>query len=232
MMGKNIYNLIGGSVMRTRITWLMVLILWPAVASAREWTDNTGRYHTNGKLMARMGNSIWLEKTDGQPVVVPFDKLCAADRAYLVETLGADPAAPIAPTVNPERAQWSQATLTNGRFKLTGMQDDIVEEEDPHARPRKYIYHGCGVTAHLARTPSPSPGIGTVAYWLGGWHRLDGLESAAAQPHYYVFRVVVAGNNYSYWAFGKHTYGCGSYPVYVWNGAWILKAWTNRERVY
>ena len=48
----------------------------------RVWEDATGKHHTVADLVAVVGDSVELEKTDGKTVTVPLEKLSKADRVY------------------------------------------------------------------------------------------------------------------------------------------------------
>ena len=49
----------------------------------RTWIDNTGRFHTEGRLIEINETHIRLLKTNGKTCTVPHSRLCAADAAYV-----------------------------------------------------------------------------------------------------------------------------------------------------
>ena len=53
------------------------------VESFRQWTDNTGHFKIEAKLVEVQGTQAVLEKRDGGRVRVPIRRLCEADRNYL-----------------------------------------------------------------------------------------------------------------------------------------------------
>jgi WD40 repeat protein len=51
--------------------------------SGREWTDVTGSFHLEAKLLTVKEGKVYLEKSDGKVVPVPLDRLSEPDRKYL-----------------------------------------------------------------------------------------------------------------------------------------------------
>ncbi len=60
------------------------LLSTAGVASGREWTDATGKYHTDARLLQCCNDTAWLEKPNGKLLLVPLDKLSFVDRAYVI----------------------------------------------------------------------------------------------------------------------------------------------------
>jgi mono/diheme cytochrome c family protein len=54
-----------------------------AICQAREWRDATGQFKVEAELVAVRDGKVYLEKTDGNVVSVPLEKLSRADRDYL-----------------------------------------------------------------------------------------------------------------------------------------------------
>ncbi len=62
---------------------LACLLMLPSVASARVWTDSSGKYSIEANLIAFNGTTVVLQRADHQLGQVPIDKLSPADRDYL-----------------------------------------------------------------------------------------------------------------------------------------------------
>ena len=58
-------------------------LLLGSAASAREWTDVTGKFKYQGELVAVRAGKVILEKADGTIISIALEKLSAADRAFL-----------------------------------------------------------------------------------------------------------------------------------------------------
>jgi hypothetical protein len=52
----------------------------------RRWSDSTGKYATNARLIRVRGNAIVLEKVNQKQVTVPIERLSIADRTFLIES--------------------------------------------------------------------------------------------------------------------------------------------------
>ncbi|MGN6133198.1 MAG: SHD1 domain-containing protein [Aureliella sp.] len=52
-------------------------------AWAREWVDATGRYRVEAELVSLRGDKVILEKSDGNIITLPIDRLSLADQNYL-----------------------------------------------------------------------------------------------------------------------------------------------------
>src|SRR5215211_5222173 len=62
---------------------LFAFLLIPNIASARVWTDSTGKYSIEANLIAFNDLTVVLQRPDHQLGQVPIDKLSQADRDYL-----------------------------------------------------------------------------------------------------------------------------------------------------
>lgn len=62
---------------------LFLGLFLPALASARQWTDSTGKYKQEADLVDFDSDVVILKKADGHLVAVPFDKLSEADQHYV-----------------------------------------------------------------------------------------------------------------------------------------------------
>ncbi|HVT26502.1 MAG TPA: SHD1 domain-containing protein [Lacipirellulaceae bacterium] len=75
---------------------IAVVVALPNLASARIWTDSTGRYTIDADLIAFNGQMVVLKRADHQLGEVPIDKLSKADRKYLVSKEANDAMAQVA----------------------------------------------------------------------------------------------------------------------------------------
>ncbi|MEI8214150.1 MAG: SHD1 domain-containing protein [Planctomycetota bacterium] len=55
----------------------------PIADSFRNWSDTTGKFSVEAKLVKVTADSVQLEKADGQKITVPLSKLSVDDRNYL-----------------------------------------------------------------------------------------------------------------------------------------------------
>jgi hypothetical protein len=219
------------------LAWVVLATAWVSVASGREWTDASGLYHTEARLMGWNGVDIWLEKSGGQTIVVPIEKLSAADRMHVLAQLATEDKLHAAPAVNPERSgkSPSESIEASGHIQLTKA---LVTQEQvgtpvgisQQGQCLKYIYRGCGLNSQLILS-SERPAIGTILYCFGGKHRLDGLDYFRLDPKYFVFRVTSPGTSYAFWSFARIPNVCGCYSVWAWDGKWTLRGWMCRECV-
>jgi hypothetical protein len=59
----------------------------------REWTDNSGQFRVQGRLVLILAGKVRLLKETGRSTTVPVERLSEADRAYVTEVVaryGAD----------------------------------------------------------------------------------------------------------------------------------------------
>ena len=54
-------------------------------AEMRKWTDSTGSFSVNAKLVSNEDGSVKLEKEDGRIITLPLTKLSDKDQTYLEE---------------------------------------------------------------------------------------------------------------------------------------------------
>ena len=64
-------------------TALLACVLIAQAATARTWTDVTGKFTIEADLVAVEGEQVRLKKTDGTIVTLPINKLSLADRRFL-----------------------------------------------------------------------------------------------------------------------------------------------------
>ena len=62
---------------------LLLAVAVSVSVSAREWTDNTGTYKTEANLVEVRGNQVVLQKSNGQVISLPIDRLSKSDQEYL-----------------------------------------------------------------------------------------------------------------------------------------------------
>jgi hypothetical protein len=62
--------------------WVLVMIL-PAAAQSRQWTDSSGHYKFDAELVAFNGTTVVLQRSDHELVALAIEKLSDADREYL-----------------------------------------------------------------------------------------------------------------------------------------------------
>src|SRR6476620_1117401 len=82
--------------MRTSSFVLASVFLVPTLASARVWTDSTGKYSIDADLIAFNDSTVVLQRPDHQLGQVPIDKLSQADRDYLKGKEASDAAKKVA----------------------------------------------------------------------------------------------------------------------------------------
>ncbi len=69
--------------------WIRYLLLvacllsWSSYASGREWADSSGQFRIEAKLVTVKDGKAYLEKSDGEVIAVPVDRLSKADQDYL-----------------------------------------------------------------------------------------------------------------------------------------------------
>lgn len=211
----------------------------------RTWTDASGTYHVEARLLGRVGDTVWLEKDGGHASTIDINKLSIADRDYVTKRLSSDPVTADPPAVSPNKLNVQDKLAGTGRkifhfaaAEATAEPKAGAEEIDEYGRRLKYIYcccccGCCDINAHIIVGVGPPLGIGTVTYWLWGFHFMDGLEYVPGPFFpFWFYRVTIPGNGYSWWAFSRVPNGCGCYSVWAWNGQWEFKCWACRERVW
>jgi hypothetical protein len=228
--------------MRTVLSLLGVWLLLSSFAAAREWTDDTGAYHAEARLLGRDGDTIWLARSDGKTVKVALDRLSAADRTFVEETLALEPLVPKVPQMNPAAISVTeprQKVIRSFRFASASVTQVAQESSEAEAADlpgskHKYLYRGCDFDAQIIVFKGPPVGIGTVAYWREWHHRLDGLEFFFEDNSHFHCKVIFHGDGYKFWSFGRIPNCCGCYPVWAWDFVMRphFKGWHYREKVW
>src|SRR6476660_8993910 len=118
--------------MRTSSFVLASILLIPTLASARVWTDSTGKYSIEASLIAFNDSTVILQRADHQLGQVPIDKLSQADRDYLKGKEAGDAAKKVAGATQ----TW---TLRTGE-KLIGRVVGFAQKQMTVQRRRGNIY--------------------------------------------------------------------------------------------
>ena len=122
------------------------------VDAFRQWTDDTGKFSIEAKLVEVQGANALLEKRDGGRMTVPIARLCESDRKYLAErggggsegAAGEAPAegsgagAPPTSSETPVEADWSSVDkpMFGGVGKPSNLEPDgAAEAEEISERP-------------------------------------------------------------------------------------------------
>ncbi|MCD0462833.1 SHD1 domain-containing protein [Roseiconus lacunae] len=73
--------------MRLQFRWLfsLALVTLPAIASARQWSDQSGRFQVEGQLVASDEDKVVVRTEEQGLLVLRIDQLSKADRSYLAE---------------------------------------------------------------------------------------------------------------------------------------------------
>ncbi|MCC9603421.1 hypothetical protein LOC67_22970 [Stieleria sp. JC731] len=106
--------------------WLALVIvvasfaLAPSVSSARQWTDQTGKYRVEAELVAVRGKNVVLERADGRIVSLPINRLSNADQEFLQQHLAEQnkPAKPVADQPNADEADVERSPIANSTAAL------------------------------------------------------------------------------------------------------------------
>ena len=76
---------------RTSLFAITLCFLVTCPAAARKWTDNTGSFSVEADLQELRENEVVLKKADGTSIVVPLNRLSAADRKHLMSLSAPEP---------------------------------------------------------------------------------------------------------------------------------------------
>lgn len=101
-----------------RFTFFLLLLAVTALSSlqAREWTDATGKYRIEAKLVVVHGDKVVLERPDGKIISIPVAKLSDEDQTFLKE-LTATKAGPSSESDRPADTKAS-AAMSNSASAL------------------------------------------------------------------------------------------------------------------
>jgi len=69
--------------MRTLIAAVLVFAVCTPVASARTWTDSTGKHTVEAEFVDLKGGKVRLKKANGSTLSITLDKLSSADQEYV-----------------------------------------------------------------------------------------------------------------------------------------------------
>ncbi|WP_286766341.1 MULTISPECIES: SHD1 domain-containing protein [Rhodopirellula] len=102
--------------MRFTIFLLLLAVTALSTLQAREWTDATGKYRIEAKLVVVHGDKVVLERPDGKIISIPVAKLSDEDQTFLKE-LVAKKAGPSSESDRPADTQAS-AAMSNSASAL------------------------------------------------------------------------------------------------------------------
>lgn len=71
--------------LHTTFVLLAAIAMFSTSAEAREWSDSTGRHRTEAELVKHEDDKVWFKDTAGRSRSVDFERLSAADQAYVME---------------------------------------------------------------------------------------------------------------------------------------------------
>ncbi|CAD71673.1 MAG TPA: hypothetical protein DDX19_11310 [Rhodopirellula baltica] len=113
-----------------RFTFFLLLLAITALSSlqAREWTDATGKYRIEAKLVVVHGDKAVLERPDGKIISIPIAKLSDADQTFLKE-LAAKSAGPNRTTNRPADRKPSAASPNSASTLNVSPKDLAVQTE-------------------------------------------------------------------------------------------------------
>ena len=196
---------------------LAITLAFTGQSVGREWTDNTGRFHREADFVRWEDGNVWLTTANAKEIRVPFARLSTTDQNFIKAEIGKVPK----PTADPLLSPWRASV-----FKLTEYQSDDAADRgiDHAAPPRKYVYHSCGLTAHLVIDK------GTINYWIHGQEWMAQLRYLATGPGpYWYYRPSVGDPSTVQWAFAIHPSGCGCCRYAVWRSdgkRWIFHCYS------
>lgn len=76
-----------------------ITLLVAASGFAREWTDVTGKYKVEAEFVSLSDGQVTLARLDQRTIVVPLERLSAADRAFVEQQAGQATASDAAPPI-------------------------------------------------------------------------------------------------------------------------------------
>jgi len=97
-----------------------------AAAAPRTWSDPSGKFKIEARLLRVEDGKVVLRRTDDKEVTVPLDKLCEADQKYVASVGGAKSSAPTGSKTGDKAAESSAA----GSDSQTGGAKLSVTETD------------------------------------------------------------------------------------------------------
>ena len=137
---------------------LVALIGAAQSADMRTWTDTTGRYKVEGKLVRVNGSSVTLQRPNGTYLSIAVSKLSAADRTYVKKELEAAKI-PKEPGGKPEEDDPFKpgGSPAPGKPAETGKPGELPGQEGPGESPRG---PGANPRGPGRRTPLTPGGLG------------------------------------------------------------------------
>lgn len=67
----------------------VLILLFPAIASSREWLSSNGKHRVDAEMIAATREIVQLRRSDGKVVTVQVGRLSSADQRYVHEQVGA-----------------------------------------------------------------------------------------------------------------------------------------------
>ncbi|MCH8043368.1 MAG: hypothetical protein IID44_06575 [Planctomycetes bacterium] len=133
--------------MKLQRTWVLLVgvLLVAASASARKWTDNTGKFSVEAELVEAKDGNVRLKRKDGKIMTVPVSRLSKADRDYLAFIAEAKKKSEAA---KPTREEVIAAIRNSG-----GHVEDYRNKEELMVRCVGYLGTDAGLK-HLDRLPT------------------------------------------------------------------------------
>jgi hypothetical protein len=91
--------------MRTLIAAVLAFAVCTPVASARTWTDSTGKHTLEAEFVEMKDGKVQLKKEDGKTITIPIEKLSDPDQEFVRSAASRD---------NPDREVATAATKAQG----------------------------------------------------------------------------------------------------------------------
>lgn len=133
----------------------------------RRWSDITGRFGVEARLLRIEGSLVFLERADGVTVVIERDRLSPQDQAYLEEIVRTNPFKVL--EERPEKTSPGATVTPPPKRRETSCQDPPVADEGAHFVPYFLRENSAPVINWLqVRSVSVNPNVGwrlTVPKW-------------------------------------------------------------------
>lgn len=116
------------------LTMLLLLLLASSsgFGQTRTWTDDTGEFTVEAELVAVIGKTVRLRKSDGGVIVVPLERLSEADRQH-VQSHSETPAATTPATPEPEAGMKRVDTPERSQTAPVDTEPEAEAELEPDA---------------------------------------------------------------------------------------------------
>jgi WD40 repeat protein/mono/diheme cytochrome c family protein len=137
-----IFPLLRPTPLLVRLAWMMAWMMalcFPAVA--REWTDSTGSFKVEAEFVAVRGTNVILEKTNGQIITLPIERLSTSDQAFLRE-LQAEMQKPSAVATMPGKESTEPSRSNRPKIAPSANGLELAEQTEQILRTACYRCHG------------------------------------------------------------------------------------------